>query len=59
MAPTRKSMQFLTSKSRSSHKQKENTFLYRLSDFSSTINNRKKRTQDSRPLKNIVSLSLV
>lgn len=50
-------MQFLTLRSRSVNKQKENTstFLYRLGDFSSTINNRKKRTQELKYLKNKVS----
>lgn len=53
MAPTRKSLSFLTLKP---SKAKENTeFLYRLSDFSSTINRRKSLRLVPKKLANIVS----
>lgn len=44
MAPTRKSMSFLTlrpNRNKNADKDKENSFLYRLSDFSTTINRRR------------------
>lgn len=58
MPPTRKSLSFLTLKSNHGSKSKENTFLYRLSDYSSTIQRRKSMRNStlSSHLKNIVSL---
>lgn len=58
MPPTRKSLPFLTLKSNHGSKSKENTFLYRLSDYSSTIQRRKSMRNStlSSHLKNIVSL---
>lgn len=55
MAPTRKSLSFLTLKPKKVSN--ESTFLYRLSDFSSTINRRRSMRLSSLAsnLKNIVS----
>lgn len=60
MAPTRKSLPFLTLRSTKVNNSKENTFLYRLSDFSSTINRRKSmRLALAGNLKNIVSIYIL
>lgn len=59
MAPYRFSLPFLTLKPQNANKSKENSFLYRLSDFSSTINRRKctmRLSALSSNLKNIVSV---
>lgn len=53
MAPSK----FLTLKPHNANKSKENSFLYRLSDFSSTINKRKSmRLSALSNIKNIVSV---